>query len=137
MLRSKQYVEFLGEMYGNHPTRWSQSLEGWDRLRFITNCLTRLRYCDTNGHLALQEKGPPGSQPKHLRPWFEWPHRKSRDMKILFGHWSTLGPYDGGGVHALDTGCLWGGSLTALRLDSDPIRRIEHNCPAALQPGAD
>ena len=137
MLRSKRYVEFLGEMYGNHPTRWSESLEGWDRLRFITNCLTRLRYCDTNGHLALEEKGPPGSQPKHLLPWFEWPHRKSRDMKILFGHWSTLGPYDGDGVHALDTGCLWGGSLTALRFDSNPIKRIEHNCPAALLPGAD
>ncbi|MCO6413405.1 MAG: symmetrical bis(5'-nucleosyl)-tetraphosphatase [Thiogranum sp.] len=137
MLRSKRYVEFLGEMYGNHPNVWSDSLQGWDRLRFITNCFTRLRYCDTNGHLALKEKGPPGGQPKHLQPWFAWPHRKSRDMKILFGHWSTLGPFDGPGIHALDTGCLWGGALTAMRIDTDRPQRIEHGCAGVLEPGTD
>jgi len=137
VLRGKEYEAFLGEMYGNHPTHWSESLKGWDRLRFITNCLTRLRYCDVNGHLGLEHKGPPGSQPKHLRPWFEWPDRKSRGMRILFGHWSTLGAYDADGVHALDTGCLWGGSLTALRIDTDPPQRIEQDCAAALPPGTD
>ncbi len=135
VLRGKNYADFLQEMYGNHPTHWSESLEHWDRLRFITNCFTRLRYCDTNGHLALEYKGPPGTQPKHLKPWFEWPHRKSRDMKILFGHWSTLGALDGAGVHALDTGCLWGGQLTALRLDTQPPQRIEYQCPGAARPG--
>ena len=128
-------MEFLGEMYGNHPNVWSESLDGWERLRFITNCLTRLRYCDTNGHLALEQKGPPRSQPRHLKPWFEWPHRKSRDMKILFGHWSTLGAYEAPGIHALDTGCLWGGSLTALRLDHNPPQRIELDCPGVRKPG--
>lgn len=137
MLRSKHYIEFLGEMYGNHPNVWSESLQGWDRLRFITNCFTRLRYCDTNGHLALQEKGPPGGQPRHLQPWFEWPHRKSRDMNILFGHWSTLGPFDGPGIHALDTGCLWGGALTAMRIDTGEAERIEYDCAGALEPGTD
>ncbi len=137
VLRGKRYVEFLGEMYGNHPNLWSESLEGWERLRFITNCFTRLRYCDTNGHLALEQKGPPNSQPRHLQPWFEWPHRKSRDMKILFGHWSTLGAYDAPGVHALDTGCLWGGSLTALRLDHNPPQRIAIDCPGVRKPGRD
>ncbi|MGD8615316.1 MAG: symmetrical bis(5'-nucleosyl)-tetraphosphatase [Gammaproteobacteria bacterium] len=137
VLRGEHYVEFLGEMYGNHPNVWSESLSGWDRLRFITNCFTRLRYCDTNGHLALEQKGPPGNQPRHLRPWFEWPHRKSRDMNIVFGHWSTLGAYEAPGLHGLDTGCLWGGSLTALRLDRDPPQRTELDCLGARQPGRD
>jgi len=134
-LRGKHHLEFLGEMYGNHPNLWSESLKGWDRLRFITNCLTRMRFCDTNGRLALEFKGPPGEQPKHLKPWFEWPQRKSRGMKILFGHWSTLGAYDGQGVHALDTGCLWGGALTALRLDAHEPERIEYDCPGVRKPG--
>lgn len=134
VLRGKDYVEFLGEMYGNHPAQWSDSLQGWDRLRFITNCLTRLRYCDTNGHLALEHKGPPGSQPRHLKPWFDWAQRKSRGMNILFGHWSTLGAYDEAGVHSLDTGCLWGGTLTAMRLDTNPPERIEYDCPGIRIP---
>jgi len=135
VLRGNDYVEFFKVMYGNHPAHWSDQLQGWDRLRFITNCLTRLRYCDTNGRLALEEKGPPGSQPRHLKPWFEWTQRKSRDMNILFGHWSTLGAYDEAGIHSLDTGCLWGGTLTAMRLDRDPPERIEYDCPSIKNPG--
>jgi bis(5'-nucleosyl)-tetraphosphatase (symmetrical) len=135
VLRGKDYIEFLKEMYGNHPNHWSESLKGIDRLRFITNCFTRLRYCDSNGHIALEHKGPPGSQPRHLRPWFEWPDRKSRNMKILFGHWSTLGNYDGPGVHSLDTGCLWGGTLTALRIDTLQPERTEYDCPGVHKPG--
>ncbi|HED18265.1 MAG TPA: symmetrical bis(5'-nucleosyl)-tetraphosphatase [Gammaproteobacteria bacterium] len=134
VLRGKNYVEFFKVMYGNQPAQWSDRLQGWDRLRFITNCLTRLRYCDTHGRLALEEKGPPGSQPRHLKPWFEWTQRKSRDMNILFGHWSTLGAYDEAGIHSLDTGCLWGGTLTALRLDQNPPERIEYDCPAIREP---
>ena len=134
VLRSDNYTDFFKVMYGNKPGKWKSSLEGWDRLRFITNCFTRLRYCDDKGHLALEEKGPPGSQPKHLKPWFEWPQRKSRNMKIIFGHWSTLGAYDAPGIHALDTGCLWGGTLTALRLDKATPKRIEYNCPGVKKP---
>ncbi|VAW76846.1 Bis(5'-nucleosyl)-tetraphosphatase, symmetrical [hydrothermal vent metagenome] len=133
VLRGPDYIDFLENMYGNQPDQWSESLCGQDRLRFITNCLTRLRYCDADGRLALEHKGPPGSQPKHLKPWFEWP-RKSADMKILFGHWSTLGPLDGDGIHALDTGCLWGGKLTAIRLDRPQPKREEYDCPEAKSP---
>ena len=134
VLRSEDHVEFFKVMYGNHPSRWSDRLQGWDRLRFITNCLTRLRYCDSNGRLALEYKGPPDSQPRHLKPWFAWDRRKSRKMNILFGHWSTLGAYDEAGIHSLDTGCLWGGKLTALRLDRDPPVRIEYDCPCVIDP---
>lgn len=135
VLRSDKYTEFLAAMYGNDPNIWSPALKGLERLRFITNCFTRLRYCDSNGRLALEEKGPPGSQPQHLRPWFDWPDRKSRTMKMLFGHWSTLGAYDAPGIHALDTGCLWGGKLTALRLDKTVPQRFEYDCPGACRPG--
>lgn len=135
VLRGDGYVEFLNAMYGNKPDVWTPALTGWERLRFITNCFTRLRYCDSGGRLALEEKGPPDSQPKHLKPWFEWNSRKSRNMNILFGHWSTLGAYDAPGIHALDTGCLWGGQLTALRLDSADAERIEYPCPGAATPG--
>lgn len=135
VLRSDSYTDFFDHMYGNQPDIWSDDLDGWDRLRFITNCFTRLRYCSKEGHLALDEKGPPGTQGHGLRPWFKWKHRKSRDINIIFGHWSTLGAYDGNNVHALDTGCLWGGKLTALKLGSDPTR-IELDCPGARKPGA-
>ena len=134
VLRGPDFLEFLDDMYGNHPNLWSPELRGHERLRFITNCFTRLRFCDANGRLALEHKGPPGSQPRHLKPWFEWP-RKSAGMNILFGHWSTLGALDARGVHALDTGCLWGGSLTAFRVDSPDPARIEQPCPGAMAPG--
>ena len=134
VLRSPRHVKFLAEMYGNHPNVWSDTLSGWDRLRFITNCFTRLRYCDSNGHLALEQKGPPGDQPKHLQPWFDWSHRRSRNMNVVFGHWSTLGAYDAPGVHALDTGCLWGGALTALQLDCQPPRRCTVKCKGVRKP---
>jgi len=134
VLRGDDFPAFFEHMYGNRPHKWKDKLQGWDRLRCITNCLTRLRYCDEQGRLALDEKGPPGSQPKHLKPWFEWPERRSRDMKILFGHWSTLGAYSGNGVHALDTGCLWGGSLSALRIDDGLPLRTEYAYPGACKP---
>jgi bis(5'-nucleosyl)-tetraphosphatase (symmetrical) len=135
VLRSDRYPEFFSAMYGNEPASWSPALKGWERLRFITNCFTRLRYCDGSGRLALEKKGPPGSQPAHLRPWFDWPQRNSRDLRIVFGHWSTLGAFDAPGIHALDTGCLWGGKLTACRLDTAVPQRFEYDCPGACKPG--
>ena len=113
--------EFLHHMYGDRPDRWSDDLSGWDRLRFIVNSLTRLRYCDVHGRLNFAEKGAPGSQPRGLLPWFDVPDRKSLGSEIIFGHWSTLGFRIVKGCYALDTGCLWGGELTALRLDGEMV----------------
>ncbi|MGD8308867.1 MAG: symmetrical bis(5'-nucleosyl)-tetraphosphatase [Chromatiales bacterium] len=126
---------FLRAMYGNEPALWRDDLEGHDRLRFITNCLTRLRYCDPEGRLALAEKGPPGTQPPPLLPWFQVPGRATAEERILFGHWSTLGYREGDNVWALDSGCLWGGRLTALRIDLAVPRPAHHPCPAAREPG--
>lgn len=132
VLRGPDCRAFLENMYGNEPEQWSDDLTGWDRLRFIVNCFTRMRFCDNDGRLELQEKGPPGSQPAPYRPWFAVPNRASADLKIVFGHWSTLGPCAEPNVFPLDTGCLWGGSLTALRLDGE---RITLPCPGARRPG--
>ena len=119
VLRGEDFHEFMQHMYGNKPARWSPGLKGWDRLRFIVNCFTRLRYCTSNGKLDFKYKGKPGeaSGDKQL-PWFQIPTRRSRDTRIIFGHWSTLGLHQQDNVHAIDTGCLWGGSLTAIELDS-------------------
>ncbi len=112
---------FFARMYGDHPERWDDDLRGWDRLRFITNAFTRMRYCTRDGAVTLKDKGPPGSQGEGLVPWFAVPGRRSRGEDVVFGHWSTLhlaGPVDPGHrVWPLDTGCLWGGTLTALRLE--------------------
>jgi len=127
MLQSEQHVEFLDKMYGNEPNTWDENHSGWDRLRFITNCFSRLRYCDAQGKLALEEKGRPGSQAKGLMPWFEVPNRKNAGMRIVFGHWSTLGPIKSDLIFPIDTGCLWGEKLTALRLDDCQTFAI--SCP--------
>jgi bis(5'-nucleosyl)-tetraphosphatase (symmetrical) len=122
VLAGEDYPEFFRHMYGDQPDLWSDSLEGWDRLRFITNCLTRIRYCEHDGRVDFKQKGAPGSQPPLLMPWFAVPERRSKGENILFGHWSTLGFYAEQGVFCLDTGCLWGGELTALRLDGERQR---------------
>jgi bis(5'-nucleosyl)-tetraphosphatase (symmetrical) len=116
-LHGADVSEFFSHMYGDSPAQWSDDLQGWPRLRFITNCLTRLRYCDAEGHLDMKEKGAPGTQPAHLLPWFRIAKRASAGAKVLFGHWSTLGFHQENGCYCLDTGCLWGGELTALRLE--------------------
>ncbi len=117
VLRGPKLREFLSHMYGNKPTRWSKKLGGWDRLRFIVNCFTRMRYCTVKGGLDFNSKGKPDFNEKNIVPWFTAPKRKSAEQTIVFGHWSTLGLYQGNNVYAIDSGCLWGGSLTALRLD--------------------
>jgi bis(5'-nucleosyl)-tetraphosphatase (symmetrical) len=132
VLQGPDYVHFLEHMYGNLPDTWDEGLEGIERLRFITNCFSRLRYCDEHGRLALNEKGPPGSQPAGYHPWFEVEDRRSRDDTIIFGHWSSLGFVDRDNVYGLDTGCLWGDSLTALRLEDR--RTFSINCPGARKP---
>lgn len=118
-LREDNHVEFFQQMYGDQPDRWQNSLEGYDRLRFITNCMTRMRYCGPEGELLLKEKGSPGSQPAHAIPWFEHPRRKNADAGILFGHWSTLNQVvrSKARAYGLDGGCVWGGKLIALRIE--------------------
>jgi len=120
VIRGPRYNEFLEEMYGNEPAVWSDSLSGHERLRFIVNCLTRMRFCDENGRMNIKETGPPGSQPAPYLPWFAISNRASLNMKIICGHWSTLSYYTANGVFALDTGCVWGGGLTALKIDAIP-----------------
>ena len=136
VLRSAECREFFTDMYGDEPDIWDAALTGPARLRFITNCFTRLRYCDAEGRLALQYKGAPGSQPDGLLPWFEVPGRNSRDLNILFGHWSTLGQRDDPGIFPLDSGCLWGGQLSALRLD-ETVQWLRIPCAGARRPTRD
>ncbi len=120
-LRGRHPRRFLTAMYGDLPDRWSTDLHGQDRLRFITNALTRMRYCDPQGRIDVAHSGPPGSQPQPLVPWFEVPGRRSRGERVIFGHWATLllehPPAPEHGVEALDTGCVWGGTLSALCLE--------------------
>jgi bis(5'-nucleosyl)-tetraphosphatase (symmetrical) len=129
--------DFFDHMYGDKPDLWSEELRGADRLRFIVNALTRLRVCTAAGRVALKAKGPPpqaraGSDA--LLPWFEVPGRASRDTRIIFGHWSTLGFVNAHGVIGLDTGCVWGGSLTAVNLDQ-PIHAFNVSCAGYQEPG--
>ncbi len=134
VLRGAHWHTFLAHMYGNQPDHWSDTLCGQDRLRFIANCFTRLRYCSPQGRLALKPKGAPGSQPGGILPWFDIPGRASTGTRILFGHWSTLGYREGQGIYSLDTGCLWGGTLTALRIDTPAPQRFQIDCPGACRP---
>jgi bis(5'-nucleosyl)-tetraphosphatase (symmetrical) len=134
VLRGPHYVQFLGDMYGNEPNQWDEELSGIERLRFITNCFTRLRYCDEFGRLELKTKCRPGMQAEGLIPWFEFPQRRNADTRIAFGHWSTLGRVHNEQIVSLDTGCLWGGSLTAWHIEDD--RLIEIDCPGAQTPGS-
>ena len=120
-LQSNEIGNFYHHMYGDLPDHWNENLRGNDRLRVIINAFTRLRYCDLEGNMDLRPKGPPGSQPPGLLPWFQVPGRRSRDLRIVFGHWSALGLWHDDGVIGLDSGCLWGRSLSAVRLDSKPV----------------
>lgn len=118
MLRSKNHREFFEHMYGDEPDIWHEDLSGWARLRFIVNCFTRLRYVDNAGRITHKEKGAPDKN-RSLMPWFRVPGRKSSTTRIIFGHWSTLGLVVENNIYALDTGCVWGGELTGLCLESD------------------
>ena len=134
-LRGPGYRDFLFAMYGNEPARWSRDLAGMDRLRFTTNCLTRLRYCTADGTLALKEKGTLATRPGHLIPWFQCPERRTQGDRIIFGHWSSLGYWDRDNVWGIDSGCLWGGSLTAIRLRRKrPIEPVHLPCTGYLSP---
>jgi len=122
-------------MYGNKPNQWSNNLFGMDRLRYITNAFTRMRYCDQNGHLMLKEKSAPGTQPNGIVPWFQVENRASQHERILFGHWSMLGYYHTENIWSLDSGCLWGGQLTALNFGKKKTpTAIQIHCPSYKSP---
>lgn len=128
ILTGHQSHEFFRHMYGDKPAKWSVHLSGWDRLRFITNVFTRMRYLRDDMKLSLKEKGAPGKQPDNIKPWFEF-ERPDSQLNIVFGHWSTLKNPNIDYLHPLDTGCLWGGELTALKISSKMKKRITINCP--------
>ncbi|MDD3528628.1 MAG: symmetrical bis(5'-nucleosyl)-tetraphosphatase [Gallionellaceae bacterium] len=132
-LRGPGYLDFLRQMYGNEPRRWDPALTGQDRLRLIANAMTRLRYLHPNGDMEFQHKCGPAEAPAGLTPWYEMPGRRSAGVKVLFGHWSTLGLYARPDVVALDTGCLWGGRLSAIRLEDGQVFQVD--CHARRRPG--
>jgi bis(5'-nucleosyl)-tetraphosphatase (symmetrical) len=121
-------------MYGNKPDKWNDNLRGMDRLRIVINAFTRLRFCGRDGTIDLVFKGAPGEQPEHLYPWFDVPERASRDVRVVCGHWSTLGLKRRKDLLALDTGCIWGGSLTAVNLDTED-EPVQLACKGHQAPG--
>lgn len=118
---------FRSHMYGNEPDRWTPALAGWERLRFVINCCTRLRVCTPEGHVDLRYDGPPGTSPEGRVPWFAVPGRRTTSATIVFGHWSALGRvhWPEHNVYGLDTGCVWGRTLTALRLEDGRLFAVE------------
>jgi bis(5'-nucleosyl)-tetraphosphatase (symmetrical) len=137
MLRGPDLLEFLPRMYGNLPAQWNNALEGADRLRVIINALTRLRFCTPEGVMDLKASGGLGDAPPGMVPWFEVPGRKTAGQTIAFGHWSTLGYLRRPDIIALDTGCVWGGCLSALRLDlRGEHELIQVGCEQAQVPGS-
>jgi bis(5'-nucleosyl)-tetraphosphatase (symmetrical) len=127
-LRGDKYKDYLANMYGNKPNQWSEDLSGMDRLRFATNVFTRMRYCTPEGEMDFEHKLAPGTQPDSLVPWFQVLERRSIETKIVFGHWSTAGYRIENNAIALDTGCIWGGSLTALRIDFPHFHPTSISC---------
>jgi bis(5'-nucleosyl)-tetraphosphatase (symmetrical) len=130
-LRGEHSGRLFASMYGNRPDRWRDDLDGDDRLRFIVNALTRLRVCDASGRMMLEFKGPLEEMPTGALPWFRAPGRRWAGARIVCGHWSARGYVDENGVLGLDTGCVWGGTLTAQRLDvaSEPVA-VQSTLPA-------
>jgi bis(5'-nucleosyl)-tetraphosphatase (symmetrical) len=125
-LQGERVGELFAHMYGNEPSLWRDELEGWDRLRFTINAFTRLRVCDaTDGRMLLGHKGPPDTAPRGSVPWFRVPWRCSAGERLVFGHWSALGYVAEQGVLGLDTGCVWGGTLTAQRIDAAAAQPVQ------------
>ena len=137
VLRGPDWVQFLSQMYGNEPALWRDELQGTARLRVIVNALTRLRFCAADGSMEFDTKEGADGAPAGFMPWFDVPGRRTAGDVVAFGHWSTLGWLDRPDVLALDSGCVWGGCLTALRLQQDGAHeRMEVRCPQAQVPGA-
>lgn len=117
-LQDVSFKSFLQHIMGNDAAIWPGTRDDPQRLPYITNCFTRMRFCDAQGRLELTSKGPPGTQPEPYLPWFQHAHRAYAATTAVFGHWAALGAYTAPGVYALDTGCVWGQELTALCLET-------------------
>ena len=139
VLRGPDPVAFFAQMYGNQPDRWHDDLQGAERLRVVVNALTRIRFCNAKGVMEFDTKEGADSAPTGFTPWFSAPDRRTADCTVAFGHWSTLGWLDRSDVVSLDSGCVWGGCLTAVELDiastKVQVRRHEVHCEAAQTPG--
>ena len=134
-LRGPDWVGLLGQMYGNGPDRWDDALTGMARLRCIVNALTRMRLCAPDGRMDFKEKESAGAPPgSGLMPWFDVPGRRSQDVTVVFGHWSALGLLMRADVLGLDSGCVWGGKLSAVCLEDHSL--IQVDCPEYRQAGA-
>ena len=142
ILRSNDAQEFFKNMYGNQPSQWHDNLQSWERWRCAVNALTRLRFCSLAGQMEFETKEGLGAAPAGFTPWFDAPGRRTAQDTVAFGHWSTLGWLERADVLSLDSGCVWGGCLSALRLDApDGHGRLHHTmfqvpCPQALAPSA-
>lgn len=136
-LRGPNLHGFLQTMYGNAPTKWRDDLQGPERWRFAINALTRMRFCKLDGSLDLETKEAAHAAPAGSVPWFDFPGRLTADTPIAFGHWSTLGLVNRPDLLAIDTGCVWGGQLTAVRVDGRDREVIQVPCEQALVPGQD
>jgi bis(5'-nucleosyl)-tetraphosphatase (symmetrical) len=135
VLRSPDLSDFLHQMYGNEPAAWRDDLREADRLRVVVNALTRLRFCSADGVMEFAAKEGADTAPPGFMPWFDVPGRQTADVTVAFGHWSTLGWLNRADVWALDTGCVWGGCLSALRLDNNGQRElIQVKCEQAQRP---
>lgn len=127
-INSEHADEFFSQMYGNQPNFWHEDLEGIERLRLITNYFTRMRFCTAQGELELSTKTAPDSAPKGYAPWFSYGNHRCANDRVLFGHWASLqGKSNKSNFYALDTGCVWGGDLTMIRLDD----QIKFSVPCA------
>ncbi|MEY4591970.1 MAG: hypothetical protein RIR18_865 [Pseudomonadota bacterium] len=124
-LQGKNYPKFLSELWGSDPNRWQPKLRGIERLRMVVNVMTRMRFCTLDGALNFKAKGPVEKAPADLVPWFDLPDRQSLDHTLLVGHWSALGLRTTDNLLSIDTGCLWGGKLTAVRLEDRQIFQVD------------
>ena len=128
LLRGPDWPTTVAHMYGNLPRIWSKALDAEQRMRYTINGLTRIRFCDRQGHMIAGYSGPPGTQPKRYVPWFEVENRKAKDTHIVFGHWSALGVMERKNVTALDSGCVWGRKLTAVALKRGGRAKVRVKC---------
>jgi bis(5'-nucleosyl)-tetraphosphatase (symmetrical) len=135
VLRGPDLADFLHQMYGNTPAAWRDDLAGVDRLRVVVNALTRLRFCSAKGEMEFAAKEGANAAPEGFMPWFDVPGRQTADVTVAFGHWSTLGLLQRPNVWAMDTGCVWGGCLSAMRLGADGAGEvIQVTCEQAQKP---
>ncbi|WP_250492662.1 symmetrical bis(5'-nucleosyl)-tetraphosphatase [Caballeronia sp. GAWG1-1] len=133
-LRAPDWKATLATLYGNEPHRWDESLTGADRLRVTYNALTRIRFCTADGAMEFANNGGPDAAPPGYLPWFDVPGRKTQDVTVVFGHWAALGLMVRNDVLCLDSGCVWGNKLSAVRLTKDPAQRVITQVSCAMKP---